>query len=71
MDQERETKGVGDNSWLDNPLGEAPIFTHINDWAQHLKNVYTGPSFGELLYGDLPEFDKVLYSIEVIRSSLS
>ncbi|NOR65076.1 MAG: hypothetical protein GQ468_03580 [Candidatus Scalindua sp.] len=65
----QEADCFGKEEWHDQPLGHAPIFEKIDEWAPSLKTAYTG-EFEDMVYGDLPGFGGVVDSVKLIRDSL-
>jgi predicted nucleotidyltransferase component of viral defense system len=65
----QEADCFGKKEWHDHPLGHAPIFAKIDEWAPSLKAAYTG-EFEDMVYGDLPGFGGVVDSVKLIRDSL-
>lgn len=66
----QEANCFKEKEWHDLPLGHAPIFENIDEWAPLLEAAYTG-EFENMVYGGLPGFSEVVDSIKFIRNYLN
>ena len=57
------------SSYLENPLSEAPLFSHFEQWRPRLEATYNG-IFSNLVCGELPDMDEIVGALVVLEEAL-
>lgn len=62
-----ERTGISENAeHLNNPLGEAPLFSNFQTWMPFLQSTYTGV-FSQFVYGEVPPMSEITETVMLLR----